>query len=98
MSPSASSTAPPPAAEKNKYWVAAKPFVTGSLAGSLSTCVIQPMDMVKVRIQVGAAEGGKTSPLQIARQLMAEEGPRGFYKGRSFEKPGPRINWEAEWV
>lgn len=37
----------------NPVWVAAKPFVNGGLSGMMSTVVIQPIDMVKVRIQLG---------------------------------------------
>eukprot|EP00443_Scrippsiella_acuminata_P082385 CAMPEP_0115569542 /NCGR_PEP_ID=MMETSP0271-20121206/105243_1 /TAXON_ID=71861 /ORGANISM="Scrippsiella trochoidea, Strain CCMP3099" /LENGTH=36 /DNA_ID= /DNA_START= /DNA_END= /DNA_ORIENTATION= len=33
-------------------WKASKPFVTGSLSGCMATCCIQPIDMVKVRIQL----------------------------------------------
>ncbi len=46
----------PPAA-----WRAAKPFVNGGLSGMLATCIIQPIDMVKVRIQLGA-KGSPVSP------------------------------------
>jgi solute carrier family 25 oxoglutarate transporter 11 len=45
----------PPAA-----WKAAKPFVNGGLSGMMATCIIQPIDMVKVRIQLGA-KGGPVS-------------------------------------
>jgi hypothetical protein len=34
-------------------WKAAKPFVNGGLSGMLATCVMQPVDMVKVRLQLG---------------------------------------------
>lgn len=37
----------------NPVWAAAKPFVNGGASGMLSTCLIQPIDMVKVRIQLG---------------------------------------------
>ena len=36
-----------------QVWGAIKPFVNGGAAGMLSTCVMQPVDMVKVRIQLG---------------------------------------------
>jgi len=49
----------------------------------LATCCIQPVDMVKVRIQLGAAEGGSTSPVAIATKMLQEEGVSGFYKGLS---------------
>lgn len=64
-------------------WVAAKPFLTGSMAGMLATCVIQPIDMVKVRIQLAAAgQGGTaTSPVAVARGIVQNEGFLGFYSG-----------------
>jgi len=64
-------------------WNAAKPFVTGSISGMLATCCIQPIDMVKVRVQVGAAEGLSTSPIEIAGRMMREGGIGSFYKGLS---------------
>jgi len=66
-----------------EFWKAAKPFVTGSMSGCLATCVIQPIDMVKVRIQLGAAEGGSTNPIQITREMLKNEGVGAFYKGLS---------------
>lgn len=39
--------------------------------------------MVKVRVQVAAAEGGSTSPFGIAGEMMKNEGVGGFYKGLS---------------
>eukprot|EP00444_Apocalathium_aciculiferum_P034526 CAMPEP_0183484392 /NCGR_PEP_ID=MMETSP0370-20130417/178897_1 /TAXON_ID=268820 /ORGANISM="Peridinium aciculiferum, Strain PAER-2" /LENGTH=294 /DNA_ID=CAMNT_0025677683 /DNA_START=77 /DNA_END=961 /DNA_ORIENTATION=- len=66
-----------------EVWKASKPFVTGSLSGCLATCCIQPVDMVKVRIQIGGAEGGSTSPVEVTKKLLREEGVSGFYKGLS---------------
>jgi len=66
-----------------EIWKASKPFVTGSLSGCFATCCIQPIDMVKVRIQLGAAEGGATSPIAITQKMLAEEGVGSFYKGLS---------------
>ena len=59
----------------------AKPFLVGSMAGSVATCCIQPMDMVKTRIQLSAVNGGPTNPLVIGGQLLRSEGVAGFYKG-----------------
>jgi solute carrier family 25 oxoglutarate transporter 11 len=39
--------------------------------------------MVKVRIQLGAAEGGITSPVAITQTMLKEEGFGAFYKGLS---------------
>lgn len=49
----------------------------------MASTVIQPIDMVKVRIQIFAAEGGSTSPIQIARTMMRDEGVMAFYRGLS---------------
>jgi len=68
-------------AADNPVWKASKPFVTGSLSGMFATCCIQPMDMIKVRIQLGAAEGGSTSPFTIASQMMKNEGFMAMYAG-----------------
>jgi len=67
----------------NPVWKASKPFVTGSLSGMFATCCIQPMDMIKVRIQLGAAEGGSTSPFTIASTMIKEEGFMSLYSGLS---------------
>jgi solute carrier family 25 oxoglutarate transporter 11 len=68
-------------AADNPVWKAAKPFVTGSFSGMFATCCIQPMDMIKVRIQLGAAEGGTTSPVAIASQMIKNEGFLSMYAG-----------------
>jgi len=67
----------------NPVWKASKPFVTGSMSGMFATCCIQPMDMIKVRIQLGAAEGGATSPFAIASTMVKEEGFLSLYSGLS---------------
>ena len=61
----------------------AKPFLVGSIAGSVATCCIQPMDMVKTRIQLSATNGGVTNPLTIGSQLLRDEGFSGLYSGLS---------------
>jgi solute carrier family 25 oxoglutarate transporter 11 len=61
----------------NPAWKAAKPFVNGGLSGMAATCIIQPIDMVKVRIQLGAKGG----PLAVARDIAAKDGFGALYKG-----------------
>merc|ERR1719476_804072 len=41
------------------------------------------MDMIKVRIQLGAAEGGATSPFTIASTMIKNEGFLSLYSGLS---------------
>ncbi|KAG6676249.1 hypothetical protein I3842_15G142900 [Carya illinoinensis] len=35
------------------FFFTVKPFVNGGTSCMLTTCVIQPIDMIKVRIQLG---------------------------------------------
>lgn len=66
-----------------------KDFAFGGLSGMMGTSVIQPIDTVKVRIQLlgeskGLSQGSgsfNTSPFSVAKNILAKEGVRGFYKG-----------------
>eukprot|EP00250_Pteridium_aquilinum_P001045 c11237_g1_i1 orf=227-1129(+) len=62
----------------SKVWQAAKPFVNGGVSGMLATCVIQPVDIIKVRIQLGQG-----SAMTVAKNIIKEEGFGGYYKGLS---------------
>jgi len=64
----------------NGAFKAVRPFVVGGTAGCMATCIIQPMDMIKVRIQLG---GFGTNPVAVAGKIVAEEGVGGLYKGLS---------------
>ncbi|KAG6479641.1 hypothetical protein ZIOFF_063109 [Zingiber officinale] len=59
-------------------WSTVKPFANGGLSGMLATCAIQPIDMVKVRIQLGQG-----SAAQVTKNMLANEGFGSFYKGLS---------------
>ena len=52
-------------APKNTIWKAIKPFVNGGASGMLATCVIQPVDMVKVRLQLGATGSPVRPPVSV---------------------------------
>jgi solute carrier family 25 oxoglutarate transporter 11 len=67
----------------NTMWKAIKPVATGALAGMTATTCTQPLDMLKVRVQVAAAAGRNASPFQIATQTVKNEGALVFYKGLS---------------
>jgi len=80
--------APAPVAAKpakNPYWAPVAPFVLGGLSGMMATCCIQPMDMVKVQIQLhGEGQKGRgASPFTITRNLLRERGFLFFYTGLS---------------
>jgi solute carrier family 25 oxoglutarate transporter 11 len=65
---------------------AALPFVNGGLAGMFATACIQPIDMVKVRLQL-AGEGVKTGPrptaLGVTRDIIAQGKVLDLYNGLS---------------
>lgn len=64
----------------------ALPFLNGFLSGALATTIIQPIDTVKVRIQLtgeGIQGGPKPNPLTIGRQMVAHEGVLSLYSGLS---------------
>ncbi|WVZ23799.1 hypothetical protein V8G54_002343 [Vigna mungo] len=67
-----------PKAPVSGVWSTIKPFVNGGTAGMLATCVIQPIDMIKVRIQLGQG-----SAAQVTSNMLKNEGVAAFYKGLS---------------
>ncbi|CAL5218903.1 g647 [Coccomyxa viridis] len=64
---------------KTTVWTAIKPFVNGGASGMMATCVIQPIDMVKVRLQLGA----QGSPIAVASAIVKQDGFGALYKGLS---------------
>ncbi len=65
---------------------AALPFINGGLSGMVATTVIQPVDMVKVRIQLageGVAGGPKATPLSVTREILASGRALDLYTGLS---------------
>jgi len=65
--------------QQTSVWKTIKPFANGGMSGMAATCIIQPIDMVKVRLQLGA----KGSPLAVAQGIIAKDGVGGLYKGLS---------------
>ncbi|KAG9155690.1 hypothetical protein Leryth_003965 [Lithospermum erythrorhizon] len=59
-------------------WPTVKPFVNGGASGMLATCVIQPIDMIKVRIQLGQGSAG-----EVTKTMLKNEGVGAFYNGLS---------------
>jgi solute carrier family 25 oxoglutarate transporter 11 len=65
---------------------AALPFVNGGLAGMTATAVIQPIDMIKVRLQLageGVKTGPKPTPISVAREVIAAGKVMDLYTGLS---------------
>ncbi len=65
-------------------WNSIKPFVFGGIAGICATSVVQPVDTIKVRIQI-MGESSKNrqvpGPLLVARDIIEKEGFRSLYRG-----------------
>ena len=65
---------------------AALPFINGGLAGMTATTVIQPVDMVKVRLQLageGAKTGPKPTPIGVLKDIVAAGKVTDLYTGLS---------------
>ena len=60
-----------------------KHFNIGGISSCVATLFIQPIDMVKVRIQILSGEnpGVKYGPLKVSRLIKAEGGFPTFYRG-----------------
>jgi solute carrier family 25 oxoglutarate transporter 11 len=59
-------------------------FLIGGLAGCFATCVIQPVDYVKVQIQIRSEmgpKGGSLGPIAILKETIAKQGARTLYAG-----------------
>lgn len=92
---SAASTLTKPASEsspaarpflQHPYTRVALPFVNGGLAGMAATTCIQPIDMVKVRIQLageGVKSGPRPSPLTVTREIIKAGKVLDLYTGLS---------------
>lgn len=65
---------------------AALPFINGGISGMVATSVIQPVDMIKVRIQLageGSATGPKPTALSVTRQIISSGKAMDLYTGLS---------------
>jgi solute carrier family 25 oxoglutarate transporter 11 len=64
----------------------ALPFINGGLSGMVATTVIQPVDMIKVRIQLageGVTGGPKPTPISVTREILASGKALDLYTGLS---------------
>lgn len=67
-------TSPP---KPSPLWSTSKPFVNGGLAASIGITVMNPVDVLKTRLQI--AGGG--NPVTLARSMVAQEGVSALYAG-----------------
>ena len=66
---------------RDKFLDAIQPFWIGGLSGMMATCVIQPVDMIKVVIQLRSEKGEKATFGTALKDIMSKDGVRGFYRG-----------------
>lgn len=60
-------------------------FLFGGLSGMGATCVVQPLDLVKNRLQLLGADKGakKMNSIGVIKQVIKSEGPMALYTGLS---------------
>jgi len=68
--------------KKNSTWLLAKPFVLGGLSGMSATCIIQPIDFVKVQLQL-LGKNNTLGPFAVASKTIKEAGFFKLYTGLS---------------
>lgn len=58
-------------------------LAAGAIAGIPAASLVTPADVIKTRLQVVARTGQTTytGVIDAARKIMAEEGPKAFWKG-----------------
>ncbi|XP_063365307.1 mitochondrial 2-oxoglutarate/malate carrier protein-like [Cydia amplana] len=65
---------------KERYIPNGLKFAFGGLAGMAATCVVQPLDLIKTRMQLS---GGGRSSFTVAGEIVAREGFVALYTGLS---------------
>ncbi|KAL5370298.1 oxoglutarate/malate translocator protein [Cryptosporidium parvum] len=59
-----------------------RPFINGGISGCIATICIQPIDIVKIKMQLQNFEGySKPTPFSLARDIVNKNGVLGLYKG-----------------
>lgn len=57
-----------------KFMDVVQPFLIGGLSGMFATCIIQPVDMIKVTIQLKSEEAvnhkAKINPFSVAGEIF----------------------------
>lgn len=69
----------------SSWFSAVKPFLFGGISGCVATATIQPIDTIKVRIQIMGEAGEKkgTGLLRVGTKIIKQEGITALYSGLS---------------
>lgn len=67
----------------SQFFQRIRPFLFGGISGMVATAVIQPIDTIKVRIQIMGENltKGSKNPISVGRSIIKAEGVNGLYKG-----------------
>jgi len=72
-------------------------FASGTAAGALSALALQPLDVLKTRLQVqdevDARRARYAGAWRGARRIVAEEGARGLFAGTTPAVVGSAVSW-----
>lgn len=63
-----------------------RPFIIGGTSGAIAICCVQPIDMIKVRLQLygeGTKGGVRPTPLSVAKDIVARGKFLDLYEGLS---------------
>ncbi|XP_063537526.1 mitochondrial 2-oxoglutarate/malate carrier protein-like [Cydia strobilella] len=58
-------------------------FIFGGSAGMMATCIVQPMDLLKTRMQLLGPADKDYTMVKMANEVVAKEGMAGLYSGIS---------------
>jgi solute carrier family 25 protein 33/36 len=78
-----------PKFEKPKFTLQGRcNFAAGGIAGAVASAITCPLEVIKTNLQARANVGSGLHPLSMATKIVAEQGPRGLYRGLSLSLMG----------
>ena len=96
-SPSTPSSPPPPvkSAGVKRRETGLKHMVAGSIAGMAAKTILQPLDLIKVRLQVQDGRGSNEyrGVINAVQRVVREEGVLGLYRGLTPNLMAAGVSW-----
>ena len=58
-------------------------FLSGGIAGTVASCITNPLEVIKTQLQSSNIQllEAKGHPVEIAKKIMQQDGPAGFFRG-----------------